>query len=184
MEIIVCRHTQTDHNRDRIYSGQIDIELNQTGRQQAAVLARQVSELSGPPIGAILCSDLSRAAYLARAIGELVDITPMFAPALREVNIGGMAGHVREEALILFPDNHHRTNNPDFDYRDINGENAVQVIDRQRDFLAAEKQRFEAAGVERIVIIGHGTALRLLFRDTLGLITALHDQGEYQLISW
>lgn len=184
VEIILCRHTQTDHNQNRIYSGHIDVGLNQVGRQQSDVLAGQISSLDGRKIGAILCSDLSRAVYLGMAIGERIDVVPTFTPLLREVHIGGMAGHVREEAMILFPDKHHQTNNPDFDYRDIGGESAVQVIERHQGFLTTERQRLEADGVERIVVVGHGTSLRLLFRDTFGLITQLHDQGEYQIVSW
>lgn len=184
VEIILCRHTLTDHNQKRIYSGQIDISLNQTGRRQADLLAAQISLLDGPSIGTILCSDLARAVYLGMAIGERVDVLPTFTEALREVHIGGMAGYVREEAEILFPDNQYRTSNPDFDFRDVGGESAEQVIDRHRTFLDRERPRLNEEGVERIVVVGHGTSLRLVFRDALKLIGHLHSQGEYQLVSW
>jgi hypothetical protein len=42
--------------------------------------------------------------------------------------------------------------------------------------------RFGASA--RIALIGHGTSLRLLFLHHLGLITSLHEQGDYQQVSW
>lgn len=183
MEIIVCRHTQTNHNRDRVYSGHINVSLNPTGQQQADTLADQIVALDGPPVGAVLCSDLARAMYLGKAVGERAGVAPTYTPALREVHIGQMAGYVREDAFVQFPDEQHRTANPDFDFRDIGGESAAEVIKRQQAFLVAWKGQLEYEGVERMVVVGHGTALRLLFRDTLRLIERLHEQGEYQIIS-
>lgn len=183
MEIIVCRHTKTDHNEARIYSGHIDIGLNKVGLQQSDTLAEQLVALDGPPIGAVLCSDLSRAAYLGKAIGQRANVIPVFTSALREVNIGLMAGVVREDAPVHFPDIRHRTDNRHFDFRDIGGENAADVIERHQTFLARAIQHLDSSGVQRIVVVGHGTALRLVFRDTFNLIEKLHEQGEYQIVS-
>ena len=36
----------------------------------------------------------------------------------------------------------------------------------------------------RVVLVGHGTAMRLVFRDTFGLIKELHQQGECQEVIW
>lgn len=183
MEIIICRHTQTNHNRDRVYSGHINVSLNQTGIQQATTLAEQVTALEGSPIGAVLCSDLARAMYLGKAIADRVEITPLYTPALREVNIGQMAGYTREDTFIRFPDERHRTTNQDFDFSDIGGESAANVITRHHNFLVSSIQQLQYRDIQRVVVVGHGTALRLLFRDTFGLIDTLHEQGEYQIVS-
>jgi glucosyl-3-phosphoglycerate phosphatase len=130
MEIILCRHTQTNDNRNRIYSGQNDVELDETGWEQARLLTSKVVRLAGPPIGAVLSSNLLRAVSLAELVGEQVGFAPILHPALREV------------------------------------------------------QKLRAQGVQRTMIVGHGTSFRLVFQYTLRSITQLHDQGEYQLIAW
>lgn len=119
MEIILCRHTRTSDNHNRIYSGQNDIALDAVGRKQARALASTVVRLAGPPVGAVLSSNLIRAASLAELIGEQAGVTPHLDRALREVHIGQMAGLMREDALKRFPLERHKTANPDFDYTDI-----------------------------------------------------------------
>lgn len=185
MELIVCRHTQTDHNSQRVYSGQIDIELNDTGRKQANTLADEIVGLAnqvadGGLIRAIVSSDLQRAAYLARAIGARIGVTPQLTPDLREVHIGSMAGMVREEALKRFPEERHKTANPHFDFTDIGGEDAHTVLRRQHAVLDMLRETYGHG--QCFVVIGHGTALRLLFKEDLGLIDKLHDQGDFQKV--
>jgi len=184
MEIILCRHTRTGDNHKRIYSGQNDIALDAVGWKQARTLASTVVRLAGPPVGAVLSSNLIRAASLAKLIGGRAGVTPHLDRALREVHIGQMAGLMREDALKRFPLERHKTANPGFDYTDIGGESADNVRRRHLDFLSREIQKLEAQGVQRVVAVGHGTSFRLVFQYTLRSIAKLHEQGEYQLITW
>lgn len=141
-------------------------------------------QLAHPPIGAVLSSDLLRAASLAELIGKRAGVTPILDPALREVHIGQIAGLVREDALTSFPLERHKTANPSFDYTDIGGESADGVRQRHLDFLGREIRKLEIQGVQKVVVVGHGTSLRLVFQYTLHLIDLLHEQGEYQVIDW
>ena len=178
MELIVCRHTQTDHNDQKIYSGQLNPELNETGRKQAEALADQIAALG--PVRAIVSSDLLRAAYLADAIGVRTGVTPQLTPDLREVHIGSMAGMVREAALAKFHEERYQTSNPHFDYTEIGGETAAAVLARHHAVLDMLRETYGYH--HRSVIVGHGTALRLLFKEDLRLIDKLHRQGDYQVV--
>lgn len=184
MKILLCRHTQTDDNRDRIFSGQNNAPLNETGWQQAQTLTDTIMQLVHPPIGAVLSSDLLRAVSLAELIGERAGVTPILDPALREVHIGQMAGLRREDALSRFPLERHKTASPNFDYTDIGGESAEGVRQRHLNFLGREIQQLEMQGVQNVVVVGHGTSLRLVFQYTLRLIDNLHRQGEHQGVFW
>ncbi|XP_004980149.1 phosphoglycerate mutase-like protein 4 [Setaria italica] len=65
-EVVLVRHGQTDWNVSRIIQGRIDQELNETGRQQAAKVARRLSEEAKP--AAVYSSDLKRASQTAQTI--------------------------------------------------------------------------------------------------------------------
>lgn len=58
MEILITRHGQTDWNLQRKLQGRADIELNQTGIEQAKIAKE---ELVNEKIDLIICSPLKRA---------------------------------------------------------------------------------------------------------------------------
>lgn len=183
--IIICRHTQTDHNVERRYTGQMDVQVNQIGRAQAAHVAQQIARLPG--IRAVLSSDLQRTRYLAATIGRLTGRQPVLLPGLREVALGTLEGCTKAEVVARYPDPTYRTSNPKFDFRGDGGEDAGAVIRRQINALQAMAPLLVTSSrnqTARLVVVGHGTALRLLFRDHLGLIDRLHEQGEYQEVPW
>ena len=63
--IIAVRHGETAWNVDARIQGQMDIGLNDKGRQQALRVGKA---LSGEPISAIYSSDLGRAHDTARSV--------------------------------------------------------------------------------------------------------------------
>ena len=182
--LVLCRHTQTDHNLGRVYSGQLNVPLNQTGMAQVDTLAPQVASLGG--ICAVLSSDLTRAATLGHRIRDIAGVRLRLLTDLREASIGRLEGFTREEFPQKFQGDRYRTSNPAFDFTDVGGESAERVIARQLRALRVAQYYLELSGMDvaRVVVVGHGTALRLLFRDHFGLIEALHEQGEYQEVPW
>jgi broad specificity phosphatase PhoE len=87
--ILLARHGETDSNRERRWQGQTETLLNDTGREQARTLAR---ELVADPPDAIYCSDLDRARETAEIVGGELGLDVHTDPRLREVDVGELAG--------------------------------------------------------------------------------------------
>ena len=87
--VLLARHGETDSNRERRWQGQRQTPLNDTGRAQARVLAR---ELASDPPQAIYCSDLDRARETADLVAVELGLTARPDPRLREVDVGDLAG--------------------------------------------------------------------------------------------
>ncbi|KAK6926978.1 Histidine phosphatase superfamily, clade-1, partial [Dillenia turbinata] len=65
-EIVVFRHGETEWNVDGRIQGQLDVELNDVGRQQAAAVAARLSK--EPKVSVVYSSDLKRALQSAQTI--------------------------------------------------------------------------------------------------------------------
>ncbi len=100
IRLILVRHGQTDWNVERRYQGHTDTLLNETGRQQVRAVAKR---LQNYVIHTIYCSDLKRAWETATIIGQMVDLTPIGEPRLREMNFGIIEGMTFDEAQAKHP---------------------------------------------------------------------------------
>jgi broad specificity phosphatase PhoE len=83
--VYIFRHGETDWNLQRRLQGMTDIPLNDTGREQALGLARNLKKLG---IEIILTSDLVRAAETARMAAVWTRAPIVVDPGLRETNLG------------------------------------------------------------------------------------------------
>jgi broad specificity phosphatase PhoE len=76
-KIILIRHGETEWNKEEIFRGRVNIELNETGLKQARLLAEFLADLK---IEAIYSSPLKRASKTAEIIvsyhGLNVNIAP------------------------------------------------------------------------------------------------------------
>ena len=89
MKITTIRHGETDWNLERKPQGSRDIELNQTGLQQAEKLA---TRLAGEPCDVIYTSDLGRASKTAEIINSRHSVEIIMSPLLRESSFGEFEG--------------------------------------------------------------------------------------------
>lgn len=79
------RHGQTNHNLNKLLAGHCDIELNETGIQQAYEAKEQSSNLN---IDLIYCSPLTRARQTCTIINECHNAKVIFKDVLIERNFG------------------------------------------------------------------------------------------------
>ena len=99
--VYVARHGETDWNALGKIQGHTDIPLNETGRDQARDLARQ---LRGKGIAAVASSDLARAMETARIVGEALGLgLELVERELRERHLGSFEGLTRDECKARFP---------------------------------------------------------------------------------
>jgi len=95
-KLLLVRHGETVWNVEGRLQGQLDIELNEAGRRQAADTAAALRSLyAADAIDAIVSSDLSRARQTADAIAVAFPGARRYQDAgLREVNCGSLQGRI------------------------------------------------------------------------------------------
>ncbi len=96
-DIILCRHGETEWNREGRYQGKTDIPLNGRGREQARQLA---ASLRDEPIAAVYSSTLARAYETGVEIARLHGLEVKRDPRLDEINQGLWEGLRREEIVL------------------------------------------------------------------------------------
>ncbi|MGB9378120.1 MAG: histidine phosphatase family protein [Mycobacteriales bacterium] len=99
--IILWRHGRTEWNVAGRGQGQLDVPMDDTGRKQALLAAPYLAALG---VDMIVSSDSSRASETAAAVAELTGLPVHTDPRLREMHLGVMQGHTREETLAKFPE--------------------------------------------------------------------------------
>jgi len=103
-EIWFIRHGETLWNRERRMQGWQDIALNDTGRQQAALLAARIAvEAASAPFTALYSSPLTRALETARPIAERLGLPILPEPDLRERCFGVLEGIPLDDIERLAP---------------------------------------------------------------------------------
>lgn len=98
---IYLRHGETDWNRDRLWQGQTDIPLNETGRAQARA-ARDA--LKDQAIATICTSPLKRARETADIVNEIFGVPVFEDPALMEVSFGPEEGKKERDWIDAWRD--------------------------------------------------------------------------------
>jgi probable phosphoglycerate mutase len=103
LKIYLTRHGETDFNLERRYQGQLDIPLNTTGRRQAELLARRLSQIK---IDIVVSSDLSRTLDTARAVQTMLPNSPKLVAdrRWRELSFGDWEGKNHEEIKAQWND--------------------------------------------------------------------------------
>ena len=133
------RHGETQWNLDKICQGQMDSQLNDTGRAQAKKAAEA---LKNEPIERIICSPLSRTRHTAEAVVKYHDLEIQFDDDLMEVHLGDHQGEPLGDWSAEFWAGN---------YAPPNGETYQQFCDR----VWAAMQRAVALGPNTL-IVAHG----------------------------
>jgi len=157
--IIAVRHGETAWNVDARIQGQLDIQLNETGRWQA----RRVGQaLSGEQLSAIYSSDLERAHETARAIGEAAGIDVVPHPGLRERRFGMFEGKTFDEIQQNWPEHalNWRKRIPEWEPPE-GGESLLQLRERVNRTVHDLASRHSG---ELIAVVAHGGVLDTLYR--------------------
>jgi probable phosphoglycerate mutase len=99
--LLLARHGETDWNRERRWQGHAATALNETGREQARALAK---ELAAEPPDAVYSSDLPRSRETAEIVAAELRLDVRLEPRLREVDVGEWSGLTWAEVEVRFPD--------------------------------------------------------------------------------
>ena len=161
--IIAVRHGETAWNVASRIQGQLDIQLNDTGRWQA----RRVGHaLSTEQLTAIYSSDLGRAHETARAIGEAAGIPVIAHTGLRERRFGMFEGKTFDEIHQSWPEHaqNWRRRLPEWQPPE-GGESLVELRARVQRTMVDLAARHPG---QQIVVVAHGGVLDALYRIATG----------------
>lgn len=160
--IIAVRHGETAWNVDTRIQGHRNIELNATGRAQAARVAQALANES---VDAIYASDLLRAWQTANAIAFSTG-SPLHAePALRERGFGSFEGKTYAEIEATWPEASLRWRQRDPDWAPPGGESLLTMRSRISQTVDRLAQRHLGG---QIVLVAHGGVMDQLYRLATG----------------
>ena len=163
--IYLCRHGQTEWNRERRLQGQTEADLTPLGRLQAEAMADLLHDLVArdPPADwRIVASPLRRARDTAQAIANRLGRKVEFDDRLMELTVGEWEGRLYADVHREHPE---AFSSQEWFFTAPGGETYEQVMARVSDWLseqAAEPER-------RLIVVSHGIAGRLLRGAYAGL---------------
>ncbi|SDD51813.1 glucosyl-3-phosphoglycerate phosphatase (pgm family) [Mycolicibacterium neoaurum] len=167
--LVLLRHGQTEWNAGSRMQGQIDTDLTELGRNQAAAAAEVLAKRQ--PL-AIVSSDLRRALDTATALGDRVGVPVRVDQRLRETHLGDWQGltHIEVDerapgARLAWRD--------DARWAPHGGESRVDVAARSVplvDELLVAESGWGADGSDRpVVLVAHGGLIAALTGALLDL---------------
>ncbi len=152
MDIFVTRHGQTDWNAEQRIQGQTDIELNQSGREQAEFVRDSVKNNK---YDLIISSPLKRARETADIINQVLNVPIIEDDRLMERNFGKSEGLTK--AVIREMEKEHPEITDVWNYKrnvQYNGiEGMQEFCKRVYEFLDEIINKYQG---KRIFLVSHG----------------------------
>ena len=189
--LTLIRHGETTWNADKRLQGHEDIPLNETGREQARLVAEALAHRQ---FTCVMSSDLNRAYATAQAIAP--DMPIQRDERLREQHLGMLQGLTAQEAALHYNAvfNCYRSYDPN--YIIPGGESRCQL---QRRVESALYDWVNCHKGGDLLMVTHGGVLGAIFRHVVGVDLAMprhfsiinaaintisYDNGHWQLLSW
>ena len=165
MEICFVRHGETDWNKQKRLQGITDIPLNETGVEQARVVANY---LQNKKFEAVFTSPLSRAKQTAQVIADACNLPLTVLESFTERSFGKAEGMTAEEIRANFTVGQYPDEEPIDDF--------IERIEKGLEHVKTNLQ------YNKVLIVAHGAVInRLLSIYSNGEIgtgkTILHNTG-------
>jgi broad specificity phosphatase PhoE len=161
--VVLWRHGQTAWNLAGRFQGQTDVDLDETGREQATRAGRMLAALS--PV-VVVSSDLRRAADTAAALAAVTAVEVTYDQGLRETYAGVWEGLERVELRQRHGDELAAWARGE-DVRPGGGESRSEVA--KRSVAAVERALLGVPERGTLVVVTHGGAARVAIGQMLGL---------------
>ncbi|WP_419994876.1 histidine phosphatase family protein [Streptomyces boninensis] len=161
--IVLWRHGQTSWNLERRFQGSTDIELTETGVEQARRAARLLASLQPD---AIIASDLRRTRATAHELEAVTGLEVTYDSGLRETYAGSWQGLTHDEIIARFGDQYAAWKRGE-PVRRGGGELETEVADRAAPVVLAHTDKLPEKGT--LVVVSHGGTIRTTIGRLLGL---------------
>lgn len=169
-EVLAVRHGLTEYNASRRLQGQLDVPLNDTGREQCKECGSRLKQMlqnndgQGIAIDAIYASPLSRTRESAEIIRAAagVQCEVVLDDRIKEWNAGVLQGHLLDDLKVIFPkewEAWNKSRDPNFVFP--GGESFQERYNRVKCFFIEAVARHVG---QRILVVTHGGVLDDLFR--------------------
>lgn len=155
--LVFLRHGLSLGNKEKKFTGQLDLPLDEVGLAQGVAASRYIAERYS--IDAIYASDLSRAVETVRHLSERLALPIRMCADLREIHVGVWQGMKIEEVRRLYPKEIEQYKTAPNTFRFIDGESYGDVIIRAR---RAVNEIAKANEGKTVVIATHGGVIRAL----------------------
>lgn len=168
--LVLTRHGQTVWHRENRYAGSSDIDLTDTGRQQADRLAAW-TRATRP--AAVVSSPLGRALATARPSAAVLGSEPVVVEDLREVDFGMAEGRTLSELRADDPDMVARFREDPVTHHFPGADPPAAAATRASEALRAVAAKYPGATV---LVIAHNTLIRLALCQLLGIDVRTYRQ--------
>jgi alpha-ribazole phosphatase len=160
VELILLRHGETDLNREGVYCGWTDAELNEKGMKDAQKLGVM---LASEDIASIHSSDLKRARKTAEIVRQGHAPEVRFHEGLREMDFGLWEQKSFAEIDRMFPDKSGQWKQDWVDFQVPGGESGRVFFRRVLDALEPITDRESGT----ILLVTHGGPIRCILSHYL-----------------
>jgi len=161
-DLYFVRHGQTEWNAIRRMQGQWNSDLNELGRQQAAINADFLLKCN---IEHIVASPLDRTRQTADIIDNQLKLGYHVDDRLKEWHCGDWSGEMWDEISGKWPNEFSAWQADQFNYRGPGAENYPDMIARAEPFLT----ELLATEFSRIAVVSHGMIGRVMIGTLLGM---------------
>ncbi|WP_368402555.1 histidine phosphatase family protein [Streptococcus parasanguinis] len=151
----LIRHGETDFNKKRFFYGKADVSINETGKEQAALLHQL---MKGKSISQVYTSQLKRTQETAAII--FPDQKPTAYKALNERDFGLWEGRTANEIQAAFPLVWEEWLESPFDVTPSKAEPFQKFKDRVQSIVEEIRETDD----DEIAIVGHLGVLRLIYQ--------------------
>ena len=164
----LIRHGESVSNASGHVQGQEDVELSDTGREQANAVASWSRALLGaadaPPVDELWSSPLRRARETAEAIAAATGLPLRIDDELRELHAGIFQGHLWADLEARFPEAVAQWRSGDADFAIPGGESRAQLAARGRAAL----ERLADRPARGMIVVAHGGILTATLGSLVG----------------
>lgn len=162
--IYLIRHGQTESNREQRYVGHTDVELNETGEQQAAKVGRWLKNMG---VTTLYTSDLTRALHTTEIISEIIDNDNIHvSQQLREVYFGKWENMSIDEIKAQYPEHFAVWREDPASSPIPQAESMEGFRVRVKEFLNTITERHKS---EKVAIVTHGGFIKMALCNMLDM---------------
>lgn len=163
--LILARHGQSQWNLENRFTGWVDIELTDQGRQEAHAAA---SKIKGTPVDAAFTSKLKRAAetleIILKDLGIYGNVPVAADQALNERHYGSLQGMNKDEAAKRFGEAQVKTWRRSYDVPPPDGEALKDTAARTLPYFRSKILPLLNSG-KNALVVAHGNSLRSIIME-------------------